>query len=398
MASTRRSRSKKEGTFLGKVDVHLQAVVDAHEVSKDEMSQLTKDIAHVKAGIEVLTGQLSHFLGYGFFGNEYMPDTFNDLNNTVSYLDPTADSFAPSISKGVLLQHRKLVQDASVPEEIIHLNVQSTWQLLPHLYDESAASNQRCNHPLADPSSDSWTTCDDITSKGVWTPSSELQTDRGLQITCELVPVAFTEETERTKNNGTRVAPIFKLLPSVGTWLCLVNVPMLCPRKVLREPLTLQESLPVARTLGTGHARTTMVDEDAGDTSGSESGDIPLDSFEDRDGDFDIITTWRVLPAEFQIVPSDIGELAFKEIHRDVVRIVCRRMGVLPGNSRVIVFAAFAAQVTNETWARRSLGKLPRTSETVTTMTELLADDVQRTIEKLSGSATDSLAARLRGK
>jgi hypothetical protein len=103
-----------------------------------------------------------------------------------------------------------------------------------------------------------------------------------------------------------------------------------------------------------------------------------------------------LLPRELQKVPGDIGELAYKDIHNDVVCQVLGRVGEDRDGSRSRVIAVLAPQSFHETWEKRQLGKIQRSPESIGALVELLANDVQSAFTRLSNNAILSLACHLR--
>ena len=74
-----------------------------------------------------------------------------------------------------------------------------------------------------------------------------------------------------------------------------------------------------------------------------------IDSVElhDRSDVMDIACTWRVLPSSLQQAPDDIGELAHKETHNQIVLHVLGLLGGGVSDARVRVVSALAAQSIN---------------------------------------------------
>merc|ERR1719263_841094 len=112
--------------------------------------------------------------------------------------------------------------------------------------------------------------------------------------------------------------------------------------------------------------------------------------------DLDTVATWRLLPASMQKVPCGIGELAYKDIHCEVVRRVLDQVGMDRDGSPLRVIVALASNIMYDSWENRQLGSIPRTSSSITAFVELLAKDVHRAFIQLSDSAVNSLARHLR--
>jgi hypothetical protein len=126
----------------------------------------------------------------------------------------------------------------------------------------------------------------------------------------------------------------------------------------------------------------------------------PSDGFEEYMPEnsevIDTAMTWRLLPASMQNTPEDIVELAYKDTHCEVVREVARRRQLSAASNKFPVVVAFASQTLYEQWCRRQLGKIPRTAQSVQAIIELLSDDVERAIDRLSDTAMESIAYHMR--
>ena len=95
------------------------------------------------------------------------------------------------------------------------------------------------------------------------------------------------------------------------------------------------------------------------------------------------------------MIPDDMGELSYKDILNAVVRVSLHQIGQDKCGPRARVVAALAAQITSDTWIRRSLGKVPRTKQSILSIIELLSQDVRHAVTQLSESAVHSLASHL---
>ena len=108
---------------------------------------------------------------------------------------------------------------------------------------------------------------------------------------------------------------------------------------------------------------------------------------------FDMAVTWRMVPTGSQRTPNDIGELAYKDLHHDVVCQVLNQLGQNTVDPRVCVIATLAAHIMFDIWNHRQLG--PRTSYSMNAIVELLASDVIRASEQLSDVAMHALARHI---
>jgi hypothetical protein len=128
--------------------------------------------------------------------------------------------------------------------------------------------------------------------------------------------------------------------------------------------------------------------------------DCYLEDYDNRENDsdcnlvdevLDFVPPWRLVMMEFRNTPNDIGELAYKDIHEDVVRRVHDSLRVDASRPSVCVIASIAAQIIFESWDRRRLGAVPRTPDSIGAITEMLSEDVQRAVTTLSTSAMKTL-------
>lgn len=165
-----------------------------------------------------------------------------------------------------------------------------------------------------------------------------------------------------------QTSPSFHLLPSVGTWLTILPVS------------------PAVRLCANDDADTSSDEAD-------EEGEVFLF---DQIELLDTIETWRMVPVTLQKTPSDIGELAYKDIHNSVVSHVSRKLFANTSTPRLPVIAVLAAEILYETWNQRQLGQIPRTSESIGAIVYLLSDDVQRATTRLFDTAMDSFVAHIR--
>jgi hypothetical protein len=193
-------------------------------------------------------------------------------------------------------------------------------------------------------------------------------------------------EPARTRPaDSARVLSSFVFLPSVGTWL------------ILPSPNTSNEyGLGAMIEQGRDSAASVGAESQAS-VEEAELGDCFGEGCMPEGGDeLETAVTWRMLPASMQTTPDDIGELAYKDLHCQIVCRVAKRLWQRTSDPKVVVVAALASQILFESWGRRQLGKIPRTSQSMGDVVKLLADDVERAVKKLSDAALLSLTTHIK--
>jgi hypothetical protein len=119
------------------------------------------------------------------------------------------------------------------------------------------------------------------------------------------------------------------------------------------------------------------------------------DPFDDEEP-LDTASTWRMVLLECRNVPSDIGELAYKDIHSEIARRVLDRLREDGSRPSAYVVAGLGAQILYDTWERRQLGRVPRNPDAWGIIMDLLVDDVHRGAAKLSNSAMEALGKHMK--